>query len=264
MGMRSLIWLFIGALFVPAGPSPVHAESGPPLSTPDLPRPNSLSRQELIQRTRATITVDNPVAVARDRLLKGRGALSRGALREGCALFEEATRILPTWWIPRMEFVQCARLIGVDPEIMLSNLLVALEVDPGKPTLRHLLGVVYEDHGDLHQARGAYAQAVALAPWMPEPRLRLASMDMESSRWSEAKNHLQALLKGHPHYLVGCNLMAEVLLQMGREREAVVHLEVVAARSGYRAHALARLALLYKRLAMDEEWRRTRSEIANQ
>jgi len=223
-----------------------------------------MSRQDLLRRTRATIAVDNPIAVARERLLQGRAALAKGALRDGCALFEEATRILPTWWIPRLEFVQCARLIGVAPEVMLSHLLVALEVDPGKPTLRHLLGVVYEDHGDLQQARAAYAQTIALAPWMPEPRLRLAAMDLQSNRLARAHDHLQALLKGHPHHLVGRNLMAEVLLQMGREREALVHLEVVAARSGYRAHALARLALLYQRLGMDEEWRRIRAEIAGE
>ena len=264
MGRRPLTWLIIAALAIPAGGAAALADSGPPLTTPDLPRPDSLSRQELIRRTRATITVEDPVRVARERLLKGRAALERGALRDGCALFEEATRILPTWWIPRMEFVQCARLIGVDPEIMLSHLLVALEVDPGKPTLRHLLGVVYEDHGDLQQARAAYAQAAALAPWMAEPRLRLAAMDLQSRRWREAREHLQSLLKGHPHHIVGRNLMAEVLLQMGREREALVHLEVVAARSGYRAHALARLAQLYQRLGMEEEWQRARSEIAGQ
>jgi tetratricopeptide (TPR) repeat protein len=262
--MRSFIPLMSLLLLVSTDVREVRAESGPPLTTPDLPRPDALSRQELLRRTRATIATENPVVAARQRLLDGRAALAKGSLRDGCALFEEATRILPTWWIPRLEFVQCARLIGVAPEVLLSHLLVALEVDPGKPTLRHLLGVVYEDHGDLQQARAAYAQAIALAPWMPEPRVRLAAMDLHSNRLAEARGHLEALLKGHAHHLVGRNLMAEVLLRMGREREALVHLEVVAARSGYREHALARLALLYQRLGMDAEQTRALSEIKGQ
>jgi tetratricopeptide (TPR) repeat protein len=184
--------------------------------------------------------------------------LSHGVVPEACAAYEGAVKLLPPWWIARLNAARCGRMMGAPMEAVEAHLQAAIRSFPRGAILFVHLGQLYEDWGEVDKARAAYGSALQLAAWMTEPRRRLAELARAAGDAERARQELEALVEAAPSDLQARNVLAEVYAQLGRKEEAALQLEAVARGSRFPISALARLERLYAEMGATEHLTRVR------
>jgi tetratricopeptide (TPR) repeat protein len=228
-----------------------------------LVSPGKLQARDVAQYM-GSASVEHSVSRARGLIEKGRSLLKRGGIETACISFRQATIALPTWWIARFEYVRCARLLGAPYEELVGHLQVALEADPGKAALHHLLGVVHEDHGASDLAVRAYRKAAEISPWMAEVHVRLGLIAMRDKRLPEAEKAFLSALEHTPESIIVRNHLSDIYIATGRNKKAIVHLRAVLAVTRYPGPTLARLARLYGELGMSADKQRVLRRLQTQ
>ena len=204
----------------------------------------------------ARAQTDSPATVAKRHLDRGKLALEDGNLQEACFEFQSATRVLPNWWIPHQEYVRCARILGVKPGVLLQELDRILGVDPNRPSLHFLRGVLLEDGERMDLALASYATALRLAPWMTEVTSRYALILLRTGRLQQAQEAYESALQKRPDSILLLNNLALSYEREAKYVRAIPYLKRLVLQSHYPKHVLARLAHAYKSLGNESEVRR--------
>lgn len=116
---------------------------------------------------------------------------------------------------------------------------------PGDPRWPHLLGYVYQQKGELDQAREHYGTALESGP-NPATQLRLVEVDLQDGQLDRAESSLKEVLKDHPEMLAAHALMAEVKLAQADFEAAITGFESVLAQAPQANRYHYSLALAYR------------------
>lgn len=203
----------------------------------------------------------DPIVRAKWLVDLGDAYLENGSVAKACRAYEDATIVLPAWWIARVDAVKCGRLIGAPFEALLEHLRQAEIAFPKGPLIPLQRGILYEDHGDLDGARKAYRAAVELAPWMREGRRRLAEVSIQTGDQTTARAVLERLVAEAPDDLIARTRLADVYVRLGVPKLAAEQLEEVARGSGFPRRVLVRLTRLYEGMGAKKDLERTRKAL---
>lgn len=187
----------------------------------------------------------------------GDAYLENGAVAKACRAFEDATVVLPAWWIARLNAVKCGRLVGAPIEALLEHLRQAEAAFPRGPLIPLQRGILYEDQGDLDAARAAYRAAMELAPWMREARRRLAEVSITAGDHATARAVLEGLVAEAPRDLIARTRLADVYVMTGEASLAAAQLEEVVLGSAFPRRVRVRLVRLYESLGATKDVERT-------
>lgn len=203
----------------------------------------------------------DPVAKARWLVELGDAHLENGAVAKACKAYDDATEVLPTWWIARLGAVRCGRLVGRPVEELAAHLEAAEQAYPTGPLIHLQRGILSEDQGDLAGARAAYDMALDLAPQLREARRRLAAVAMASGDWGTARAELERLVEGPAADPLARVQLARAYEQLGLPTEAAAQLEHVVRAAPFRRGAQVRLMRLYERIGDARAAARVRQEL---
>jgi len=204
----------------------------------------------------ATLAAErSPVEMAKEHMRRGRIALEKKQLSDACFEFQSATRVLSNWWVPQLEYVRCARILGDEPEVLLARVDRILSIDERHASLHHLRGILLEDLEKAHDASGAYRRALEIAPWMVEASIGLCRTLFSAGKRGEALTVTLQTLEKRPNDVMLLSQVASIYEEGGRNRELIPVLEKLALVSNRPTAALARLVRAYAAIG-DESGRR--------
>ena len=190
------------------------------------------------------------VAIAKHQMLEGDKRLAADDPRAACRAYEAAIEVLPTWWMPRLAFVNCGRYVGAPTAVLLEHARFAVRARPGLALAHARLGFVLEDAGKIAEARRAYESALRVRAGMFDVRYRLGVMLARQGKSRAARRHLEQVLKSRPDHVVALRYLAGMYEKLGRLAQAEAAYRELEVRSRYPALALARLIRFYQRHRM--------------
>ena len=193
----------------------------------------------------------SPADMAREHMRRGKQGLEEGQLAKACFEFHSATKVLSNWWIPQLEYVRCARILGEDPQQLLLQLEQILTVDEERASLHHLKGILLEDLSRLEEAANSYRRALQIAPWMVEPTIGLARTLLATGAQEEALAVSLAALERRPLDILLLNQVAGIYESQGANEKAIVILERLVLVSNRPTGILARLVRAYEAVGDD-------------
>ena len=144
--------------------------------------------------------------------------LEQNRLSEAAEAFREAISLKPGWTDPHFNYGRLLKKLGQD-DSALAEFRKAVEVGPVNATARLYLAQELANHGDKSGAEVQYRQSILLAPSLTAQR-NLADILLETGRQQEAVKLLQKVAKEYPfdgatHLRLGRALESE-----GKTREA--------------------------------------------
>ena len=116
---------------------------------------------------------------------------------------------------------------------------------PGDPRWPHLQGYVYQQKGDVDEARQHYGTALESGPNVAT-QLRLVEVDLQDGHLEQAERRLNEVLKDQPSMLAAHALMAEVKLAQADFEAAIAGFEAVLAQAPQANRYHYSLALAYR------------------
>jgi tetratricopeptide (TPR) repeat protein len=190
----------------------------------------------------------NELQQAQELLQAGQQALKTGQVGVGCSKIKEALTLLPSWWVARLEYAKCGRLVGADLAELLAHIDAAAELAPGKASVQVWRGILLEDAGRAPEAVAAFQAALGLAPWLEEPKVRLAALEEKAGHWPQAESRYRAWTEAEPYNSYAWHRLAHTQLAQGKREQAAESLENAARVAAFPARTLAQLARLYGEL----------------
>ena len=187
----------------------------------------------------------SPADMAREHMRRGRQGLEKGQLADACFEFQSATKVLSNWWIPQLEYVRCARILGEDPQKLLDQINQILNVDEQRAPLHQLKAVLLEDLSRPEEAVNSYRRALQIAPWMVESTIGLSRTLLDTGERDEALKVSLATLERRPQDILLLNQVGAIYESQGAYSKAIPVLERLVFESNRPTAVLARLVRAY-------------------
>jgi tetratricopeptide (TPR) repeat protein len=113
-----------------------------------------------------------------------------------------------------------AYLAGRQPDEALGVYRQMATVFPKNPEVPRLMGVVYEQEGNVAQARAAYEQSLALAPDYLQTLDRITGLDVLAKRYAEAEQRLASVIARNPKLAEPWLMQGHVYQAAGQTNQA--------------------------------------------
>lgn len=95
-----------------------------------------------------------------------------------------------------------------------------IKQNPDHPLPYNLMGLAWQQIGELSKAKDAYQKSIALQPTFMAPRLNLVELNMYLGEFDEAEKELKPVLAQNPDDQRSCLLMAALTELQGKQHES--------------------------------------------
>ncbi len=139
--------------------------------------------------------------------------------------YAEAARLRP-YSVEAVFYVAACDLHLGHPDVALSGLNRALELQPDYPYARYYLGLVYQQQNKLRRAIEELEKCVTVDPDLEEAQAKLGFLLAQSEKYSEAATHFRKVVELDPENAEGHFNLALAYAKAGKTAAAQLEMEV--------------------------------------